>query len=90
MPMVREYILDKLNYRKVENDCLISYAQNKYSVPSEYAGKEVAVIVLDNILSIYYQGKQIAVHKISYNKKDMIVNREHYQKLIGKRDINGR
>lgn len=28
-PMLREYITDKMNDRKVEKDCLISYAGNK-------------------------------------------------------------
>ena len=28
-PMLREYITDKMNVRKVEKDCLISYAVNK-------------------------------------------------------------
>ncbi len=31
----REYIIDKRNYRNLEKDCLISYATNRYSVPSE-------------------------------------------------------
>jgi len=77
----REYIIDKLNYRKVEKDCLISYANNRYSVPSEYVGKEVAVIVLDNVLAAYYQGKQVALHRISYQKRDMVVNPAHYRRL---------
>jgi len=33
-PLVREYIIDKINLRKVGKDCLISYAGNQYSVPS--------------------------------------------------------
>ena len=32
-PLVREYIIDKINLRKVEKDCLISYSNNRYSVP---------------------------------------------------------
>ena len=32
-PLKREYIIDKINLRSVEKDCLISYAGNKYSVP---------------------------------------------------------
>ncbi len=36
---------------------------------------------LDNMLAAYYEGKQIALHKISYQKKDMVVNPTHYRKL---------
>lgn len=84
----REYIIDKLNYRKVEKDCLISYANNRYSVPSEYVGKEVAVIVLDNVLTVYYQGKQIALHRISYQKRDMVVNPVHYRRLTLRQTVD--
>ena len=69
-PLKREYIIDKINLRRVQKDCLISYAGNQYSVPAEYVGKDVAVVALDNMLAAYYEGKQIALHRISYQKKD--------------------
>ncbi len=50
-PILREYILDKVNVRKVEKDCLISFGGSKYSVPSEYALKYVTVVSLDNMLA---------------------------------------
>ena len=87
-PLKREYIIDKLNYRKVEKDCLISYANNKYSVPSEYVGKEVAVIVLDNVLAAYYQGNQVALHRLSYQKRDRVVNPAHYRRLTVKQSFD--
>ena len=67
-PLTREYIIDKINLRRVQKDCLISYAGNQYSVPAEYIGKDVAVVALDNMLAAYYEGKQIALHRISYQK----------------------
>lgn len=80
-PLSREYIIDKINLRRVQKDCLISFSGNQYSVPAEYIGKDVAVVGLDNMLAAYYEGKQIALHRISYQKKDMVVNANHYQKL---------
>ena len=80
-PLKREYIFDKMNLRRVQKDCLISYAANQYSVPSEYVGKDVTVVALDGLLAAYYNGKQIALHKLSYQKKDQIVNAAHYQRL---------
>lgn len=80
-PLARQYLIEKINLRRVEKDCLISYAGNKYSVPAEYVGKDVAVVGLDNMLAAYYEGKQIALHKISYQKKDMVVNPSHYRRL---------
>lgn len=80
-PLSREYIIDKINLRRVQKDCLISYAGNQYSVPAEYIGKDVAVVALDSMLAAYYEGKQIALHRISYQRKDMVVNPQHYRRL---------
>ena len=88
LPIKREFIFDKLNIRKVEKDCLVSYKGNKYSVPAEYALKEVTVLSLNNLLAIYYNGKQIATHKLSYDKNTMNVNKEHYKSLIIKQSFN--
>ena len=87
-PLKREYIIDKINLRRVQKDCLISYGGNQYSVPSEYAGKDVAVVALDNLLTAYHEGKQIALHRISYQKKDRIVNAQHYRRLTMKQSFN--
>jgi len=87
-PLLREYIIDKVNVRKVEKDCLISYAGSKYSVPSEYACKYVTVVVLDNMLAAYYEGKQVALHLISYHKNAMTVNKQHYRKMLVKQSFD--
>jgi transposase len=87
-PLVREYIIDKINLRRAGKDCLISYGGNRYSVPSEHAGRDVAVVSLGNTLAVYHEGKQIAVHRLSYSKKDMVVNPAHYQKLTVKQSFD--
>ena len=87
-PLSREYIIDKINLRRVQKDCLISYAGNSYSVPSEYAGRDVAVVALDNMLAAYHEGKQIALHRLSYQKKDMVVNAQHYKRLTVKQSFD--
>lgn len=84
----REYIIDKINLRRVEKDCLISYAGNKYSVPAEYVGKDVAVIVLENMLAAYFEGKQISIHKLSYSKNTLNVNKEHYKTMLLKQNFD--
>ena len=73
---------------QVQKDCLISYAGNQYSVPAEYVGKDVAVVALDSMLAAYYEGKQIALHRISYQKKDMVVNPQHYCRLTLKQSMD--
>ena len=103
-PLSREYIIDKINLRRVQKElpnkplrrecgwrataCLISYTGNQYSIPAEYVGKDVAVVALDNMLAAYYEGKQIALHRISYQKKDMVVNAQHYRRLTMKQSFD--
>ena len=87
-PLKREYILDKLNLRRVQKDCLISFAGSQYSVPSEYVGRDVAVVALDNVLTVYHSGKQIATHKVSYQSRDMVVNPSHYRRLTVKQTFD--
>ena len=87
-PLRREYIIVRINLRRVQKDCLISYAGNQYSVPAEYIGKDVAVVALDSMLAAYYEGKQIALHRISYQKKDMVVNPQHYRRLTLKQTMD--
>jgi len=70
--------------RAVGRDCLISYDGSKYSVPSEYAGKYVTAVVLDNTLAAYYEGKQVAMHLMSTEKNNMILNKNHYKKLLAR------
>jgi len=86
-PLKREYMIDKINLRRVYKDCLISYAGNQYSVPAEYVGKDVAVVALDNMLAAYHEGKQIALHRLSYQKRDMVVNASHYSRLTMKQSF---
>jgi len=87
-PLIREYIIDKINLRRVGRDCLISYSGNQYSVPSEYAGRDLAVVTLGNLLAAYHEGKQVAIHRISHDKKDMVVNPIHYQRLTVKQSFD--
>lgn len=80
-PIKHEYIIDRINLRRVQKDCLISYSGNQYSMPSEYVGKDVAIVAMDNILVAYYEGKQVAVHRISRQKKDMVIAPNHYANI---------
>jgi hypothetical protein len=51
-------------------------------------GRDVSVIVLDNMLAAYYGGKQIALHKLSDRKKEMVVNQEHYKRMLIKQSFD--
>ncbi len=45
-------------------------------------------LALDSMLAAYYEGKQIALHRISYQRKDMVVNPQHYRRLTLKQTMD--
>lgn len=87
-PLKREYIMDRTHLRRVQKDGLISFAASQYSVPSEYVGKDMAVVALDNVLAAYHNGRQIATHRISYQSRDMVINPHHYRQLTMKQTFD--
>ena len=64
----------------VRKDSMISYMNNKYSVPLEYIGKPVNLRVKMNTLEIYFSTELIARHELS-NKK-LNYQEEHYTNLL--------
>ena len=58
----------------VRSDSLVIYHNCKYSVPPEYIGKPVRLLVFENTLHIYFSTDLIAVHVLSSK-------RLNYQKI---------
>lgn len=52
----------------VRKDSMISYINNRYSVPFEYIGKPVNLRVKSDILEIYYKTELVAKHELSTKK----------------------
>ena len=61
---------------------------NDVSANDKYIGRDMAIVALDSMLAAYYEGKQIALHRISYQKKDMVVNPQHYRRLTLKQTMD--
>ncbi len=64
----------------VRSDSLVTYHNCKYSVPPEYIGKPVRLLVFENTLHIYFSTDLIAVHVLS--SKRLNYQKEHYQQLL--------
>lgn len=82
----RIYLIDKTFVRKVQKDCLISFENNKYSVPSNFVGRNVVVTKIGSILNVYCNSEKIASHPISIEKNKMIINPNHYKSLLENSD----
>lgn len=76
---VQEFTFSKSAVAKVHPNCHIAYAANYYSVPHSYIGCDVDVIEINNLLRIYFQGKEIALHTLARGTKGgHVTNNEHY------------
>jgi len=65
----RAYDITEIEYRKVTLESYIHFQTNRYSVPYQYAGKEVALKVSENQLQIIYRQEMIAKHDIQTQKQ---------------------
>jgi len=77
------FISIRESFRHVNWDCLISFDGSRYSVPWQYAGKEVWVRTVRGVeLEIYAQnGELIARHDLASKKGTLNMKKEHYEGL---------
>ena len=76
----QEYKISQVGSRKVYHDCHIYVSYNYYSVPYEYAGKEVEIEINNSLVKITYEYRQIAVHKELKGKGLFSTEKSHYPK----------
>jgi transposase len=67
---------------KVNKNSLFVYKGKEYSVPPEYIGKYVHILIEQDELHIYYSKKMIALHRISLKKVNYKEN--HHLAMMGK------
>jgi len=73
-----EFKLASVGIRKVYHDCHIYVDYNYYSVPFEYVGRQVEIELTRNLLKVFYQGKEIAVHPRLSGRGKFRTNDSHY------------
>lgn len=88
-----EFIFTKSEKAVVRTDCHIVYDGNMYSVPYTFIGLDVDVIEINQLLKIYYEGKEIALHTLIRNAKgEHRTDKNHYprSKTISQEEILSR
>lgn len=63
----------------------VRFDTNRYSVPVEYVGKDVTVKASVFEISLWYRGKQIAMHPRLYEREAVTYKLEHYLPLLEKK-----
>lgn len=66
--------------RKVYHDCHVFIDYSYYSVPFEYVGKVVDIDISKELVRIFYQGREIAVHTRAAERGKFQTNKNHYPK----------
>jgi transposase len=65
--------------RKVARDAYVSWQGSRYSVPWQYAGKEVWVREQGGHVEVRYGAERIALHAPAARRHQIITEREHHQ-----------
>jgi len=76
------YVPEKISYSRVNSYSLITFQTNKYSVPTEYCGKEVCIKIGAMKIEVYYHNNLIASHERYFGKNQKIYDIKHYMKLL--------
>jgi transposase len=77
---LQEFKMAQVGTRKVYHDCHIYVNYNYYSVPFEYIGKEVELEINQDLLRIFYQYQQIAIHPLLKGSGLFSTIESHYPK----------
>jgi hypothetical protein len=68
--------------RRAGVQCLVRFDGNNYSVPCEYAGKQVSIRIFAKRVVIAVDGKAVAEHERDFDKGRYILNPLHYLPLL--------
>jgi transposase len=77
---IADFSIVNIGCRKVHSDCHISVDGNYYSVPYKYVGMTIEIKLNAELLKVYHQGEQIAVHPRHNGKGNFITTNSHYPK----------
>jgi hypothetical protein len=73
------YLYSDDELRRVARDAYVAWQASRYSVPWQYAGKEVWVREQGADVEVHYDGRRIAVHERAVSKHQVITQRVHHE-----------
>lgn len=77
-----DFLPTRIEQRLVGKDCLISVLGNYYTVPPQYVGQRVTVVISPRGIKVYNRKRrQIAAHLIPAGKGRMVIDEKHYDQL---------
>ncbi len=73
-----DYLYNDEELRKVARDAYVSWQASRYSVPWQYAGKQVWVREQGNGVEVHYGGQRIALHSRAAHRHQVITYAPHH------------
>ena len=75
----KDFIFSDSAVGTVNNNCHLAYKGNYYSAPFQYIGLELTLIEVNNMLKIYFDQKEVALHTLWEGEKgNYVTNKNHY------------
>jgi len=68
--------------RRADSQCLVRFDNNSYSLPCDYAGKQVSIRIFAERLVLAVDGKSVAEHTRNFEKGRYILDPLHYLPLL--------
>lgn len=78
---VEDFIFPEIVRRQVCKDCHITLKNNYYSVPYQFVGKTVDIMLDGKLVKILFEGEAVAVHVESKTAGEFVTNKGHYPKF---------
>lgn len=76
------YACCRLVPARVNRFSLVTFETNRYSVPTEYAGRQVLVKAFVDRLQIALEDRVIADHRRSYQRESDVLDPQHFLRLL--------
>jgi len=78
----RTYVVEMVETRKSHKDCHLEYRGNRYSVPFQYARRELTVRAQGDQLRVFDGEKLIATHILCRQRGQMVTDPAHFSGIF--------
>jgi hypothetical protein len=75
---VREYALELVETRKSHKDCYLEYRGNRYSVPFQYACRELTVRAQGDTVRLFHGETLLATHLLCRKRGQLVTDPAHF------------
>lgn len=86
----RAYAVEMVERRKSHKDCHLEYQGNRYSVPFQYARRELVVRAQGDQLRLFDGDTLIATHRLCRQKGQMVTDPAHFSGIFRPADLSKR